>query len=50
VWLTSSYACLRSAFSYDWSRGYTGAVQQNLNKVMIHQVQQEEIKPKQKGK
>ncbi|KAG7553615.1 hypothetical protein FFLO_02970 [Filobasidium floriforme] len=38
------------AFSYDWSRGYTGAVQQNLNKVMIHQVQQEEIKPKQKGK
>jgi mRNA export factor len=37
-----------SAFSYDWSKGYQGAVPTNQTKVMLHQVAPEEIKPKAK--
>lgn len=34
------------AVSYDWSKGYTGNTQQTVNKVMLHPVTQEEVKPR----
>jgi len=37
------------AFSYDWSKGYYGAVPTIQTKVMLHQVAPEEIKPKAKA-
>ncbi|EED20252.1 nuclear pore complex protein (SonA), putative [Talaromyces stipitatus ATCC 10500] len=34
------------AVSYDWSKGYTGNTPQTPNKVMLHPVNQEEVKPR----
>jgi mRNA export factor len=34
------------AVSYDWSKGYSANTQQNPNKVMLHPVSQEEVKPR----
>ncbi|KAI5452041.1 RNA export factor gle2 [Naganishia albida] len=39
---------LAYAFSYDWSKGYTGAIPSNKTQVMLHQVLPDEIKPKKK--
>lgn len=36
------------AYSYDWSKGYTGATPSMKTKVMLHQVRPEEIQPKSK--
>ena len=36
------------AVSYDWSKGHSGAVTGNPNKVMLHALKDEEIKRKPK--
>ena len=38
------------AVSYDWSKGYQGNNPQYPNKVMLHPVAQEEVKPRQNAR
>jgi mRNA export factor len=38
------------AVSYDWSKGYTGNTPQTVNKVMMHPVNPEEVRPRPGGR